>query len=156
MSTDTAVPYRILAIDAQAADELRARATIVHVADSEPGWPCRQCLRDARVGDELVLVAFDPFDTSSTSPYRTTSPIFLHRRPCVPAEPTAAPPVQLTSRQLSVRAFDADDRMLDGRLVDGRDLAGVLDELFADGAVTHAHVYNAGRGCFAARVTRVG
>ena len=31
------------------------------VADESPGYPCRQCLRDADVGEELVVFAWaDP------------------------------------------------------------------------------------------------
>jgi Protein of unknown function (DUF1203) len=150
----TAATYRIHAIDPVTADALRAAASVVKVADSEPGWPCRQCLRDARVGEELVLVSYDPFDASSTSPYRTPSPVFLHRQPCHPAAPTADPPVQLTSRRLSLRAFDADDMMLGGHVVDGQDLGKVLADLFADDATVQVHVHNAAPGCFAARVTR--
>lgn len=156
MTIDTLAPYRIHPIDAHTADALRATATGVLVADSEPGWPCRQCLRDAHVGEEVVLVSHDPFASSSTSPYRGAGPIFLHRQPCTPAAPTTAPPAQLTTRRLSVRAFDADDLMIAGEVVDGRDLPTALDGLFADETVVQVHVHNAGRGCFAARVTRVG
>lgn len=76
------------------ADLLRASATHVHVADSHPGYPCRQCLRDAEVGEELVLVSYDPFRVDS--PYRCASPIFLHRTPCTPPADLAVLPTQLT------------------------------------------------------------
>jgi Protein of unknown function (DUF1203) len=155
MTIDTLAAYRIHPIDAHAADALRAAATVVLVADSEPGWPCRQCLRDAHVGEEVVLVSHDPFAPSSTSPYRGAGPIFLHRRPCTPAVPTSAPPAQLTGRRLSVRAFDADDLMIEGEVVEGRDLRAELDRLFADETVERVRIHNAGRGCFAAEVTRV-
>lgn len=155
MRTDTRTAYRIHAVDPATADALRAAATIVRTADSEPGWPCRQCLRDAHVGEELVLVAYDPFAPGSSSPYRAPGPIYLHRDPCPPAAPTAEPPVQLTGRRLSVRAYDADDLMIGGDVVEGEHLATALDERFADPDVAVVHVHNAGPGCFAARVTRV-
>lgn len=147
--------YVIRPVDPELADALRATATEVVVADSHPGWPCRQCLRDAEVGEELVLVSYDPFEATSSSPYRSAGPIFLHREPCATAAQTPDPPVQLTSRLLSVRAFDGDERMQDGRVVQGGELQATLDDLFADPGVVGVHVHNAGRGCFAARVERI-
>ena len=154
--TTTAVTATFLvhAVDPAEADRLRAAGGLVRVADSSPGWPCRQCLRDADVGEELLLVSYDPFDRASASPYRTPSPIFLHRAPCPPAAPTPELPVQLTSRRLSLRAFDDAALMIDGRVVDGADLADALHEVLADPAVATVHVHNAGPGCYAARVTR--
>ena len=74
-----------------------------------PGYPCRQCLEDAAVGDELILVSHDPFEHES--PYRSASPIFLHREPCQAPPDAAALPAQRTRRQLSVRVFDRDESM---------------------------------------------
>ena len=75
--------FTISPIDARTADRLRAAATVVRVADESPGYPCRQCLRDAEVGEELVLVSYDPFEGfGEHSPYRSASPIFLHRDDC--------------------------------------------------------------------------
>ncbi len=132
----------------------RLREGAVHrlVADTSPGYPCRQCLRDAEVGDELVLVSHDPFEADS--PYRAASPIFLHATPCTPAVDDGVVPEQLAQRQLSVRGFDADAMLVDARLVDGAALAAALEEVFALPAVDVVHVHNAGAGCFAARATR--
>ena len=75
-------PFTLVAIDPQVADTLRAAGGPVYVADSKPGYPCRQCLRDAEIGEELILVSYDPFEQAS--PYRSASPIFLHCAPCTP------------------------------------------------------------------------
>src|SRR2546428_8488251 len=74
--------FRISPIDPAVADDLRASAGALYVADEDTGYPCRQCLQDAAIGDELVLVSYDPF--SGESPYRSASPIFLHRQSCLP------------------------------------------------------------------------
>ncbi|MEA3184321.1 MAG: hypothetical protein QOJ74_798, partial [Ilumatobacteraceae bacterium] len=42
-----ATSYLVAAIDPSAADELRAHGGINYVVDEQPGFPCRQCLRDA-------------------------------------------------------------------------------------------------------------
>jgi hypothetical protein len=142
---------RLVALDPSVADSLRARGGVPYVADSIPGYPCRQCLRDAQIGEELLLVSYDPFETDS--PYRSASPIFIHRQPCGSPD-TSELPVQLTGRRLSVRAFDSGEMMVDASLIEGRDLARTIDTLFADETVDHLHVHNEPRGCFAARVDR--
>lgn len=149
--------YELVPIDPAVADRLRAEhpdAPVVVADEQQPGYPCRQCLRDADPGDELVLVSHDPFTT--TSPYRSASPIFLHRRPCAPPADTRAIPRQLSVRQLSARAFDAEAMMIDAAIVPGTDLGATLARFFADPATDHVHVHNATRGCWAVRVDRTG
>ena len=152
MSTAT---FTISPIDADTAGRLRASATVVRVADATPGYPCRQCLRDADVGEELVLVSYDPFEGfGERSPYRSASPVFLHRHDCSDQLDRSRIPDQLARRHLSVRAFDSGAMMLDGKVIDGADLAATISALFAIDGVARVHVHNAGPGCFAAAVVR--
>jgi hypothetical protein len=144
--------YVITGLDPVTADRLRGGDGHVYVADSHPGYPCRQCLHDADVGEELILVSHDPFQTSS--PYRSTSPIFLHREPCATFVPTAEVPEQQRIRQLSVRAFDHAADMRDAALIDGADLADTLVRLFSDPTIESVHIHNAVRGCWAATAVR--
>ena len=113
--------------------------------------PCRRCLRDANVGDRVVLVSYDPFDIDS--PYRSASPVFVHADPCPPYVDTAVPEQQ-RRRLLSVRGFDEHAMMRDSDVVDGEALEPLLDKLFADEQTSYVHVHNARPGCFAVRVTR--
>lgn len=144
--------FRLIAIDSTTADGLRQAGGPTYVADEKPGYPCRQCLRDAEVGEELVLVSYDPFDQDS--PYRSASPIFLHLHPCEAATPSAALPRQLTGRQLSVRAFDHDAMMIDAAIIEGTDLATNLDRLFDNENTDRIHIHNASRGCWAVTAER--
>ncbi|MEZ5220607.1 MAG: DUF1203 domain-containing protein [Ilumatobacteraceae bacterium] len=149
------MPFRIAPLPPSTAARLREAATVVRVADASPGYPCRACLRDAALGDELVLVSHDPFagwDAAASSPYRSASPIYLHRRDCAADVDPDPVPDQLVRRRLSVRAFDERAMMLDGRVVDGVDLRATLDELAAVPGVAKVFVHNAGPGCFAAAV----
>ncbi|OHV50451.1 DUF1203 domain-containing protein [Pseudofrankia sp. BMG5.36] len=152
--TTITTAYRLQPIDPGEADRLRATNpdAPVYTVDAYPGYPCRQCLRDAALGEEVVLVSHDPF--TADSPYRSASPIFLHRAPCDPPQDPHALPTQLTGRQLSVRAFDGDAMMTDAAVIAGTDLAATLDRFFAQEACDHVHVHNASRGCWATRVDR--
>lgn len=148
MTTD----YRLAPIDPNVADDLRAVGGERFIADAKPGYPCRQCLCDAEIGEALILVSYDPFTVDS--PYRSRSPIFLHERTCSPPTDTADLPVQLTGRQLSVRAFDRDAMMIDAAVIDGSDLEDQLQRFFDDVATTDIHIHNATRGCWATSVAR--
>lgn len=144
--------YRLVPIDPAVADELRASGGKRYVADVAPGYPCRQCLRDADVGDALILVAHDPF--TADSPYRSRSPIFLHERPCSPPTDLTEIPDQLRVRQLSVRAFDLDAMMIDAAVIEGTDLDEQLRRFFDEEAADEVHIHNATRGCWATSATR--
>ena len=71
MTSMTTTTFQVAGIDPLHADRLRAAGGIRYVADEKPGFPCRQCLRDAEIGDEMILVSYDPFEESS--PYRCRS-----------------------------------------------------------------------------------
>jgi Protein of unknown function (DUF1203) len=147
----TTATFVLTGIDPAAADELRAKGGITYVTDSKPGYPCRQCLRDAEIGEEVLLVSHDPFTASS--PYRCASPIFIHNASCTPYEATSLPE-QLTRGDRSVRAFDAAAMMVDAALIQGEDLPQTIERLFDNPAVDHLHIHNEPRGCWAARVAR--
>lgn len=144
--------YRLVPIDPDIAAELRSNGGERFIADAKPGYPCRQCLCDAEIGEALILVAHDPF--SVDSPYRSRSPIFLHEQPCGPLSDVRVLPDQLTGRQLSVRAFDRDAMMIDAAVIYGTELDDQLRRFFDDEATTEIHVHNATRGCWATSVKR--
>ena len=153
-TTPTATTFRLRPIEPHAADRLRDAwaESPVYVADAKPSYPCRQCLRDAEVGEELLLVSYDPFEVDS--PYRSASPIFLHRHPCRPPADLHELPEQLTIRQLSVRAFDGDALIIDADIIDGDQLGATLERVFDSERCDHVHVHNATRGCWAVRIDR--
>lgn len=140
-------------IDDVTAAALRERGGPTYVADEHPGFPCRQCLKDAQIGEELVLVSHDPF--AKDSEYRSASPIFLHCSPCLPAvQIDGKLPMQLTRRQLSIRSFDEDEMMINADVIDGSALHDTIDRFFADEQAHRIHVHNASRGCWAVAVDR--
>ncbi|MFL6677080.1 MAG: DUF1203 domain-containing protein [Burkholderiaceae bacterium] len=134
-------------------DELAALGARRVVADAPTGFPCRVSLADAAPGDELLLLPFEHLSTRS--PYRATGPVFVRRGvPRAVLAPGEIPPY-VTRRAMSVRAYDANDMMVDADVCDGADVRGALDRMLADDAVAFIHLHNAKRGCFSCRVERV-
>ena len=115
--------------------------------------PCRRCLRNAEVGDELALAAYDPF--TIRSPYAGDGPVFVHARGCEPFEPApGAVSEQVEGRVLSVRAYDGDAMMTEAAVMAGEQFRERATALLGDPQVAFLHVHFAGPGCFAFRVDR--
>jgi FAD/FMN-containing dehydrogenase len=130
--------------------ELAARGALRRIADGE-GYPCRISLTDAEPGQVLILTHFEhqPADT----PYRASHAIYV-RAGEKTYDAVDQVPEQLRRRLLSLRAFDGKGMMVGADVVDGRELEGVIDRLFADQRADYLHVHYAKPGCYAARVDR--
>ncbi|KAF2963560.1 hypothetical protein GQX73_g10015 [Xylaria multiplex] len=119
--------------------------------------PCRRCLQDSKVGDEMLLVTYDPF--LGDSPYRSASPIFVHSKPAcklavVPSSGGSLPE-QLQNRLLSIRAYDGKHMIHGAEVVDGDRLLETCERLLGDGTLAeYCHVHFAQPGCFAVRVEK--
>jgi len=121
-------------------------------ADAARGFPCRISLQDAAMGETLYLMNFTHLDEDT--PYRASHAIFVRAqaKECHPAVNHL--PEVLTSRLLSLRAFDAGHRMITADLAQGDEIAPMLGEMFACPAIAYIHLHNARPGCYAARATR--
>jgi hypothetical protein len=135
-------------------DEALAERDIVRVtADSPNAYPCRVSLRDADVGERLLLMPFQHHDVAT--PYRATGAIYVRER-AVDATPAADEvPDQLRRRLLSVRAY-GDGMMRVADVVDGKDIESLIARFFERDDVDYLHVHFAKYGCYACRVTREG
>ena len=134
--------------DAALADEGVRRV----VADADFGFPDRIELRDAAIGETLLLLNYthQPADT----PYRASHAIFVREGAEAAWDSVDALPAPLVRRPISLRAFDADDLMVAADLAEGEALAPLIDALLADPAVAYLHAHYARRGCYAARIAR--
>lgn len=141
----------LFGLDEQA---LKARNIVRVRADAKPGYPCRVTLEDAEPGETLLLLNYE--HQGAATPYRSSHAIFV--REAAKAErvfENEVPPL-LSERLLSVRAFDADGMMVDADCLQGSELEPAIERLLGDSCVAYLHVHNAKRGCFAARVDRLG
>jgi len=152
--------YRLVGLAAENFDalfemsdsELAALGARRVTADAPVGFPCRVSLVDADVGDELLLLPFEHLATGS--PYRASGPLFVRRGARRAVLPAGEIPPYVTRRLMSVRAYDANDIMVDAEVCDGPQVHAVLERLMADASVAFVHLHNAKRGCFSCRVER--
>jgi hypothetical protein len=115
--------------------------------------PCRRCLRNARPGEHLLLLPYDPFLVRS--PYTGEGPVYVHADGCAAhaAKADVLPEQVDARRQFSLRAYDDEAMLLDAEVVPGPELADRAHALLGNGAAfLHAHF--AGPGCFAFRIDR--
>jgi uncharacterized protein DUF1203 len=122
-------------------------------ADESPGFPCRVSLKEAEVGETLLLLPFAHHDVAS--PYAGFGPIYV-RENAQPARLEAGEiPGVVRSRLLSVRGYDTAGMMLYGDVVEGRRVEDTITRQFADPQVAYIHLHNAKRGCYSCRVERL-
>ena len=132
--------------------DLRRRGVVRTVVDAAPGYPDRIALRDAALGETVLLVNFthQPADT----PYRASHAIFVREGAEVAYDGIDTIPEALRIRLISLRAFDADHMLVDADVVEGRWLETLIGRFFDDRRVAYCHAHHAKQGCYAARVER--
>ena len=122
-------------------------------ATESPGYPCRVSLQDARVGEELLLLPF--LHQPAASPYRALGPIFVRRDAQRSKTPIGELPSYVTSRLMSVRAYDSSHMMVAASVCEGQAASAEIQAYFARDDVAYIHLHNAKQGCFSALVARV-
>ena len=123
-----------------------------YVADKTPGFPDRIELRDAEPGEKLILVNYthQPAD----NPYRASHAVFLIEAAEAAYDRVGEVPEVLRRRQISLRAFDGEDFLVDADLAAGEAIETTIERLFLDPRVAYIQAHYAKPGCFAARVDR--
>lgn len=133
-------------------EELAKHGARRYVADTKPGYPDRIEVRDAEPGETLILLNYvhQPAD----NPYHASHAIFVREGAETAYDRVNEIPDALRLRQISLRAYDADDLMIDADLVDGREMESVIERFFANPHVAYIQAHYAKRGCYAARIDR--
>jgi len=122
------------------------------IVDAKPGFPCRVSLQDAEIGERVILLPFVHHDVET--PYRASGPIFVRETAAeVELSPGELPEV-VTSRVMSVRAYDDKGAMVNAAIIAGRDLQSQIEKFFGDQKISYLHLHNAGAGCYSCRVQR--
>lgn len=123
------------------------------VVDEAPGFPCRISLQDAPVGTEMLLLPF--VHQPAASPYHASGPIFVRRGSKPRVLDAGELPPYVTSRLMSVRAYDVAHMMVDAVVCEGDAVRGQIERMLADTQVAYLHLHNAKRGCYSCRVERI-
>ena len=133
-------------------EDLKAHGAMRCVATENPGFPCRISLEDAQIGDELLLLPF--IHQPAASPYQASGPIFVRKGSKRHDSRPREVPSYVTSRLISVRAYDAANMMVAATVCEGLNTGREIEEFFGNAEVAYIHLHNAKRGCFSARVER--
>lgn len=134
--------------------ELASHQIVRHTASQSPGFPCRVSLRDAEVGETLLLLNYEHLDVAT--PYHSSYAIYVREFAEEAQVAVDEIPEVLRRRLLSLRAFDESGMLLDADVIEGRNVEPLIERMFANRKVEYIHVHNAKPGCFAARVDRAG
>ena len=125
---------------------------------AEGGEPCRDVLRRACVGEELILASFSPF--LEEGPYREFGPVFILADASgeeVPREvlPVSQPISQGYLRDRFVlRAYSPREEILDAAMVTPAEAEATIESFLANPDVAFVHARFPLYGCFACRIDR--
>lgn len=131
-------------------EELKHRNAVRCIATKSPGFPCRISLQDAEVGDELLLLPH--LHQPAASPYRASGPIFVRRGVRQRTQEVGDVPIYVSSRLISVRAYDAEHILVAARVCQGSVVAVEIEQFFNSEQVAYIHLHNAKQGCFLCQV----
>lgn len=117
------------------------------------GFPCRITLEDTPIGEEVLLVHFE--HQQADTPFRASHAIYIrpNSKPATP-QPNELP-IMLTTRILSLRAFDKQGMLRDADLAEGDQITTTIDRLFTNTATAYFNIHFAKPGYFAAPADRI-
>jgi hypothetical protein len=123
------------------------------IADAPNCYPDRIEMRDAEVGEALLLL--NHLHQPAASPYRASHAIYVIEGATQTYSAVDEVPEVMAHRLLSLRGFDADHKIADGRVVPGAEADAAIREILEDKRVRYIHAHNAGHGCYSGLIERV-
>jgi hypothetical protein len=133
-------------------EALLARGAVRMTAEEPFSAPRRITLEDAEPGERLLLLSWE--HQGASTPFRQSGPIFVREGAREACEMVDQVPEAFARRMLSARAYDRDGMMIEGELIDGPNLGGLLDAWLARREVDIVHLHYARRGCYAGLAER--
>ncbi len=125
---------------------------------AEGGEPCRDVLRRARPGEEVILASFCPF--TQAGPYKEFGPVFVLANPTDEAVlraklplPDGQPETYLGQR-FALRAYDHTESIVDGELAEAADAESIVARFLDRPEVAFVQARFPAHGCFACRIER--
>lgn len=125
----------------------------VFVNHEDAGVSLRCCLREARVGERIALLAWRPLDDAPGSVYAEVGPVFVHADDCPGYTDDRRYPEGFRHRQQVLHSYTEAGDMLDTVITDGRNAEAAISALLAapDAVVVHSRNVQAGCYMFAIR-----
>jgi hypothetical protein len=123
-----------------------------YIVDSNPGFPDRIEMKDAELGQSVLLL--NHVCQPAKTPYRASHAIFIREWATQAYDAVDQVPESMRIRLLSLRAFNDDGMMLDADVADGMVMEPVVTRMFANPEVSYIHVHNAKQGCYSGRIDR--
>ena len=133
-------------------EELAAKNACRMTVTTTPGFPCRVSLKDAAVGETVILT--NHRHQPASSPYQSSHAVYVAKGAQMADLKAGEVPEMMRSRLLSLRLFSANDMIVDGEVLEGDELGDALLRAFENEDVAYAHVHFAARGCFAGKAVR--
>ncbi len=132
--------------------DANGQAALQQLAEGQ-GNPCRHCLQLIAPGEEMLVLAYRPFD--QLQPYAELGPIFLHSKACERHDSDALPRWFEHLQPALIRGYGNDDRIRyeTGQVVPGAELGQACRQILADPAVAYVHIRSK-FNCFQCRVER--
>lgn len=134
-------------------DELKSQGIVRTQATKQPGYPCRISLEDAVVGEEILLLPFWHHDVNS--PYRSLGPIYIRKGVTQALLPPGEVPDYVSTRVISLRAYDPEHMMVGADVCSGDEIAMRLSVMFDDHAISYIQLHNAKQGCYSCLAERL-
>jgi Protein of unknown function (DUF1203) len=149
--------FSIRAIPTDALERVRASGvdvsgTPVERLRAEGGEPLRCCLRNASLGEALILFGYEP--PIGKSPYREIGAVFAHAERCSGPASEESYPAAWRGKPQVLRAYDCRGWIHDARVHDGANPEAEIARFLADPDVEQLHSRNVAYGCFMFVVTR--
>lgn len=119
------------------------------------GEPCRDVLRRARPGEELILASYSPF--AKEGPYHEYGPVFVLAHASEEDVPRDALPIAAgyLRDQFVLRAYSHAEEIHDAALLGPNDASETLARFLENPEVAFVHARFPVYGCFACRIDRV-
>jgi hypothetical protein len=146
----SAEPYRHLY--GKTDEELKTFGVKRYIADKNPGYPDRIEMRDAEVGESLLLI--NHVSMEKETPYKASHAIFVREGAEHPYESRNQIPAVMFNRILSLRAFDANGMMVDAAVAQGEEIQNVVECFLDNDQVSYIDAHNAVRGCYSGKIDR--
>ena len=133
-------------------EELSQHGVKRRICDEAPGYPDRIEMRDAKLGESLLLL--NHTSMAKNSPYRASHAIYVLENAQNTYHAKNEIPDVMSRRMLSLRGFDQDGMILDACVAQGDEIRPAILKLLTDDRIVHIDAHNAAQGCFSGRITR--